>query len=1523
MRQRLLLLQMGALLTALSAWGQLPNGSTAPNFTVVDINGNAHNLYNLLNQGKTVYLDFFATWCGPCWSYHNSNALKDLWNQYGPPGTNEAFVLMIEGDCNTNVACINNPPACNASTQGNWAAGTPYPIADDCGVRALYQVAYYPTIYMVCPADKKVYEVGQQSASGLWAARSTYCPPLVVNVNVTNVQHVRCYGTNTGSISITASGGNPPYTYQWSNGANTQNLNNIPAGVYECTVTNAQGWTGTTGPIVVEQPSSPLELEVTQVSPVGCNGVFGSIEVASSGGWDNHVYNWSNGQTGTKVQGLTAGTYTCTVTDQRGCTKTVTQVMPAPTNPVAAIAPPDVITCYNPTIQLQGSASGGYSNSYSYSWTASGGGNIVSGANTPTPTVNAAGVYVLQVTEEVTNCRGFATTVVTANTTSPDANAGADTSVTCLVPQIQLQGTASSGANFRYKWIATQGGHIVSGDSTLTPVVDSGGYYILRVTNLINGCTKRDTVYVAPDNLPPAVAIEHGPITCANPSVVLNTTTGARAPAFSWTGPEGFQSSEQSPEVSVSGAYILVVLDSATGCFKWDTTLVAVDTISPGAEATGAPLTCVVDTVTLMAQTSSAHAVFAWTGPEGFESTEPNPAVALGGTYALLVTDTLNGCTSTATAVVPYDTLPPAISIAPPGSLHCNAAQVTLNATASAQGEHIGYLWTTSDGHIVSGDTTLQPTVDAPGTYTLMVSNNTSGCTAAASTVVVERDPVSATAVEVQAVSCYGGSDGAAAVTAEGGNGQFTFLWSNGDETGTAEQLTAGVYTITVTDGEGCSATATVTIGQPEIVRAGASATQQTAANVNDGTATATPSGGTGTYTYVWSNGETTPTITNLAPGRYTVTVSDENGCTAVESVVVNAFNCTLQANATHTDVTCFGADDGSATVFASSANEPISYTWSSGQNTAAVTGLAPGVYTVEIVDNANCAEVITLTIDQPTRLAVDVSATGETAVAANNGTATATPSGGTGTYTYLWSNGRTTPTISDLEPGTYTVTVVDENNCVAIGSAIVTSFSCALSGQSVPSDVRCFGQNDGSLGVSLTGGFEPYTYLWSTGATTAVIQNLAPGTYTASVIDGKGCEVVIEGAIDEPEPLTMTAAVTHPVCADEPSGNIEVTVLGGTAPYAYLWSNGHSTGTLEQVLPGEYALSVTDANNCIATATYTVQSTDTEAPTIAVQNTVLSIGASGLAEVSLAALQTTVADNCAVLSVSISPEYFDCSQQGPQQVTLSAIDNSGNTAVLDVTVIVVDNLAPTVTCPTDLTACWYENTVNYEAPIAQDNCLLVGGGEWNLEEGLPSGSAFPIGTTTQTYSYTDAAGNVGRCSFAVTVTPPIQVGDPVVTNDINTQSIGAIDISPAGGIPPYQFTWTNAQGVVISTSEDLSNIPAGRYTVVIRDAAGCVLVIRDIAVDDVVSTRQPAWLQELLLLPNPTGGMATLILPSRAPADLEVTLLDATGRPLSVRLTRQQYAWHIDASQLPEGLYWLQLRSAEGTGMRRLIVVR
>ncbi len=1501
------------------AQAQLPNGSIAPDFTVTDLNGNTIHLYDLLDAGKTVYIDVFATWCGPCWNYKNTGAFETIWDTYGPSGTNEAFVLAVEADAATNLACLYGPSGCVGGTQGNWVSGTDHPIVDDPSFNNLYNINYYPTIYMICPLDKKVYETGQLNAANLWAKRAQFCAPPPLESTVNSVNNVRCFGTPSGSINISVVGGIPPYTYLWSNSATTKNIANLTANNYTCTVTAANGTTIVVGPVTVEGPPSALAVSLFESTPMGCNGNLASLTVEGAGGWGNYSYSWNNGINEATISGLTPGNYTVTLTDNSACTKTSVFTVAPATLPQSIIAAPPAINCALPNIQLNGTGSSNGAN-YTYLWTASNGGNIVSGATTMTPTVNAGGIYALKVTNTENNCSANSATSVTANLTQPSANAGPVQSITCIQNTTTLLGSGSNGSNFTYLWTASNGGNISAGANTLTPTVNATGTYTLKVTNTTNGCTNASATSVT-GTAAPVLSTASGTVTCVAPTVTLTTTTNAANPGFAWTGPNGYSSTQQSPVVNVAGAYNLVVTDSVSGCTSTAAASVAANNGAPGAGANGGTLTCVINAVTLAANSPDTNAVFAWTGPNNFSSNAQNPSVNTSGTYNLLVTNPLNGCTSTANAAVALNNTQPATAIAAPANLNCNAAQVQLDATSSSQGSNFNYSWSTTNGNILSGATTLTPVVNQAGNYVLQISNSTNGCTASANTNVNQNQAVAASISAQTNVGCNGASNGTATAASVGGNGTYNYLWSNGATTASVANLAAGTYQVVVTDGEGCTAANNVTISQPEILNANAAATPQSANGVNDGTATAAPLGGTATYNYIWSTNATTQSIADLAPGTYTVTVTDLNGCTSVQSVSVNSFNCTLAATITTVNVSCFGANNGTANVNLSGAANPVTYLWSNGATAATVSNLAPGTYTVNVVDGNNCPATLNTTVAEPVALSANATATSETAAGANNGTATANPVGGAAPFTYLWNNGATTQSISALTPGTYTVVVTDGNGCTNQQLVNVNAFACAVSAQSVVLNVACAGSSNGSVSLVLNNGTAPYTYLWSNGNTTASLNNLAAGTYLATVTDANGCEVAASASVSEPLPFSALLFTTqNPICVGEATGLANASIGGGTQPYTFNWSNGASGAQVQNLLPGTYAVTVQDANNCQTSASVTIVATDNEAPSLSIQNATLPLSANGIVTLSLASLSGIATDNCNIVTTTIIPAAFDCDQLGTHTVTVEVKDAAGLTATSTATVTVVDNTAPVLTCSNSITRCAYDDIVAYNAPVAIDNCLLAAGGQWKLEAGLPSGSEFPVGVTTEIYSFTDGSGNTGTCSFEVIITEPVLFEAPVVVNDLGNQGVGSITMGVLGGVLPLTFSWT-LNGVEIATTQNLSGLQAGIYTLTVKDERGCSYEAGKVEVFNTSAAKEPVWLSGVRMQPNPTSGITRILFATPLAGNLEISVIDQTGRILLREISDNQSNIQLDCTALPQGMYTVRFSTAGETGVRKLVI--
>lgn len=1210
-----------------------------------------------------------------------------------------------------------------------------------------------------------------------------------------------------------------------------------------------------------------------------------------------------------------SGTYQQTLSSVDGCDSIINfTLVKIPVHAEAQAT--DTITCAKTSVLLtsEGSTTG---NSIFYNWL-NPAGQLISEADTALAT--SAGTYTLIITNfggGGNACKDTATVVVIGDTALPLANAGPDKVLSCVQPQVQLQGSGSVGAQYSYLWIATNGGNIVSGGATLTPTVNAVGIYILRVTDNLNGCTSVDVVKVTAQTLPPTAVASGGSFNCAQPSVAIQVTTNADGPSFAWTGPNGFASSQQNPVVNAAGTYNVIVTDSITGCTNTASATVVDNTQPPGATALGDTLTCVVNSVSLSGNTPAPNALFAWTGPNGFTSNLQNPSASEAGNYLLTVT-AANGCTSTATAVVALNNTPPGATLGASGNLNCNNASINLIAGSGPPASSLSHTWTKPDNSTVSTGSDPVLNVNVPGTYTVLITNNQNGCTSTANATVIQNPNVSAAAVSTLA-SCFGASDGSVSVTPGGGNGTYSYNWNTGANTATVNNLGSGTYTVTVTDGENCTATATATVSQPEPIAVNASATPQTANGATDGTASAAPAGGTPGYTYEWSNGLGTATITGLLPGSYTVTVTDQNGCTAVAVVNVNAYNCTAAASIQVQNVSCTGANNGSATIVVSNGVAPFTYNWSTGGTGSTIQNLAPGSYSGTATDAANCPVEVLAVITEPSPLLPNATATDASGVGANDGTATAGPTGGTPPYTYLWTTGDMTANITGLVAGIYTVTVTDDNDCTAVQSVEVLEGNCGLTSDFLVENPSCNGLSNGEATVLLTGGNGPFTYNWSSGGSDAKETGLLAGTYSVSVTDVNGCEVTDSVTLEDPALLTIqTQNVVNTSCVNEPAGSATVASGGGSGQVNISWSNGQTGPTATNLTAGDVVATATDENGCTASVTITIDAVDQVPPAIVGNPVSLALGPTGTITVTVQNLGVQVSDNCAVSSIVLNPTTFNCTQLGLQIVQVTATDDSGNTSTANVTATIIDNLPPATECPPSIVRCFGDNVVQYSAPVATDNCL-GNGGMWELTAGLPSGAAFPTGVTTNTYTYTDAGGNPGACSFEVTILSQLTAA-AVITHDIDNQNIGAINLTVTGGLSPYTFEWTK-DGVPFATTEDLVNIGAGNYTVVVKDAFGCTVQSEAFMVNNSSDTDEPDWATGLYIQPNPTSGHVAVIFPDGVTEDVMLVAFDITGRRVIEQIVTAPKQMDIDFSDLPSGVYPILLRVQNEMIARRIVV--
>lgn len=545
------------------------------------------------------------------------------------------------------------------------------------------------------------------------------------------------------------------------------------------------------------------------------------------------------------------------------------------------------------------------------------------------------------------------------------------------------------------------------------------------------------------------------------------------------------------------------------------------------------------------------------------------------GNYTVTVTD---GNSDQATATVTISQ-PTALSyVSDQTNVTCNGADNGSAFVLAGGGtDPYSYLWS-------NGETSFSAAVLAAGTYSVVITD-ANGCTTGTSFTITEPSALSASASSSNA-SCNGGSNGSVNVSANGGSSPYSYSWSNGATSASVSGLSAGTYSVTVTDANGCTTTASATVGQPSAISLSTSSFDASCGSAMDGSVDLSVSGGTAPYSYAWSNGASTQDLASVSAGSYSVTVSDANGCTASSNATVGE-NSTLASSASAMDVSCNGGSNGTASASASGGLAPYSYAWNNGGTSSTISGLTAGSYSLTVTDAAGCSSVASVNVGQPSALVANASSIDISCNGAADGSASVNVSGGTALYSYSWSNGGSGSSLSGLSAGTYSVTVTDANGCTATASASVSEPS-ALSASASGSDALCNGGN-GSVSLSVSGGTTPYSYSWSNGSTAATLSSVSAGTYSVTVTDANGCTASASASIGEPSALSASASSTNVTCNGGNDGTASGSASGGTAPYAFTWSNGGSGTSVSSLSAGSYTLTVTDANGCTTTASVSV----------------------------------------------------------------------------------------------------------------------------------------------------------------------------------------------------------------------------------------------------------------------------------------------------------------------------------------------
>jgi len=509
----------------------------------------------------------------------------------------------------------------------------------------------------------------------------------------------------------------------------------------------------------------------------------------------------------------------------------------------------------------------------------------------------------------------------------------------------------------------------------------------------------------------------------------------------------------------------------------------------------------------------------------------------------------------------------------------------SIQATASGGTGMLTYAWQRCQG----GMTMPGPiAIDLfAGCYAVTITD-ANGCTAIAQDTIGE--PPKFDFISSQdSVRCFGGMNGRATVFASGAVPPYTYKWGNGDTANTADSLKAGFHSVTVTDAIGCQAVTLVQVLQPtQLILDSIRTTPIACFGGANGTATVFAHGGVVPYSFLWSNSQATPTATGLGTGTHTVTLTDRNGCTVTGSTALNAppqlaVSLTLSQNET-----CAGACDGQLLLTFSGGTAPYVVLWNNPSlppDETAPQNLCPGSYTATVTDANGCTQTATTAIVAATALDIQFAATAPLCAGDQNGSLTASGSGGALPYQFQWSIGAAGGSLQNLACGIYTVTLTDAAGCTRVGRDTLPCPAAILIDSIAPTPIACFGGANGSITVFAHGGTGMLMYAWSAPNLPPgpIAPNLAAGIYTVTVSDANGCSVTATANVTQPSALLVSATASVVSCFGGNDGSVKASATGGTLPYQYAWSVPAATPEVTGLLAGTYSLTVTDANGCTA----------------------------------------------------------------------------------------------------------------------------------------------------------------------------------------------------------------------------------------------------------------------------------------------------------------------------------------------------
>jgi gliding motility-associated-like protein len=1246
---------------------------------------------------------------------------------------------------------------------------------------------------------------------------------LVENANpiVTAIpDQLLCAASTTVTASTTS--GTPNFTYNWDNGlgaGQTQTVSPTVTTTYTVTVSDANGCTGTDQTVV-----TVLQLSISNDTAI-CLGSSATLTVTGDNILD---ITWAPAAT---LSTTTAATTVATPTTTTTYTATVLQVGNNLVNngnfnqgnvgfTSDYISSPTDLTPES-TYGIIANPTSGHTGFAPCPDHTTGAGNqmVVNGAGSPN-----RNVWCQTITVAPNSDYAFSTWIQSVVASSPAILQFFVNGVQ-IGPSFTAPGVNCQWAQFYDTWnsgASTTAQLCIVNQNTTT----GGNDFALDDIAFTPFCLRTIDVDVTVNFVTPT-ASSNSPV-CEFDTLFLY---GGGGTSYTWTGPNSFSGTGDTTFVAnaglaANGTYNVTVTD-INGCTA-STTTTAIVNDAPVADAGANVAICAGLSTTLTATVTQGTAPFTFTWDNGLGAGATHtvtPAVTT--TYNVTVTDG-NGCSSTDSVVVTINTLPQ-VSLGPDTAI-CVGFCAPLVATITSGGTApFTYAW----DNLLIGNGPVQNVCPLVTTTYSVTATDALGCSLSDSkTVVVNSNPIPNAGLDT--IICYGSSANLN-VTATSGLPPYVFNWNNSLGLGASHVVSPIVnttYVVTVTDQNGCTGTDDIVVNVPAQLIASTTVTNVSCFQGSNGAINLTVTGGLLNYTYLWSNGATVQDPTGLVAGTYSVVVTDNIGCTVSTSATVTEptllqASITTNSNYNGFPISCFGASDGSITAVGTGGTAPYNYAWSNSVGIPNNLNLPIGTYNVTITDANGCSDSATVTLTQPTQVLVNI--TGQQDPGCNGGCdgfAVAVASGGIsipfGTYSFDWSNGTTAQTATNLCAGNYTVIAADANGCTATASTTLGEPTPLIVDTLTLVDVSCYGASDGVIVVQASGGTPPYvTYTWNDGNTGQYRAGLAAGVYTVTVTDANGCTAENFFSVVSPAPILANVLATPTLCNGDNTGFISVNPFGGTAPYTYLWSDGQTTASAQNLAAGTYSVSVTDANGCSTVISgIVVTQPSAISSTVSVNQNVSCFGGNdGSAEVfpqGGTAPYSYAWSNGETDAIALQLEA------GPFSVTVTDA-NACSTVAFDT----LTQPAPIVASLETLNATCFADA---DARIIIDTLY---GGQPPYSVALNGGATFQDvsdgyqydGLTAGAYSLLFTDFNGCTLTVSTTVTQPDQIvvdagADVIIQMGEETQLSATVFDAPFGST----YLWTPSTALDCTTCLDpvANPVESTTYTILVTDPNGC-----------------------------------------------------------------------------------------------------